>query len=173
MTQSRIAQLICIVVLTLIATLGPPRSSLAQASCDQAPVINLDPGVACSFGLRIESTGGEHRICRNFFDKSGNLVRVLSAGKGYVLTFTNLDTGATLTTPANGSNTHTTYNADGSRTEVATGHNVIILFPTDTPPGPSTVLYVGQVVYRVDPGEVFTLTKVTGKSTDICATLSQ
>lgn len=154
------------------AALGPARPSLAQAGCAEGALC-LDSGIACSFGLQIEFNGGEHRVSREFTDKNGNPVRFLNAGKGYALTFTNLDTGATLALQANGSILHTTYNADGSRTEVATGHNVIILFPTDTPAGPSTVQYVGRVVYRVDPGEVFTLQEVRGKSTDICAALSQ
>ena len=133
----------------------------------------FDPGIACSFGLQIEFNGGEHRVFREFTDKNGKPVRFLNAGKGYALTFTNLENRATLALQANGSVLHGTYNADGSRTEVATGHNVIILFTTDSPPGPSTVQYVGRVVYRVDPGEVFTLQKISGKSTDICAALSQ
>ena len=55
---------------------------------------------------------------------------------------------------------------------VANGHNVIILYPTDVPAGPSTTLYVGQVVYMDDGYGNFTLVKTSGKSLDICAALS-
>jgi hypothetical protein len=88
------------------------------------------------------------------------------------LRFINEDTQQTFSLKSNGSVSHTTYNVDGSRTETATGHNVIILFPTDTPPGPSTTLYVGEVVYRVEPGEIFTILKESQNQTDICAAVS-
>jgi hypothetical protein len=64
------------------------------------------------------------------------------------------------------------FNADGSRTVTLTGHNLLILFPTDVPPGPSTTLYVGRVVFTVDAGGVFTLESTSGRATDICAALS-
>jgi len=174
MSRSRIAQLICVVAPLLIAALGTARPSLAEVEkvdCQQGDFF-LDGGQACNFPLFIHSEGGENRVCGEFYDKNDNLVRTFSAGKGYMLTLTNKATGATLTAPANGSNAHTRYNADGSTTTVATGHNLIILFPTDIPKGPSTVLYRGQVVYTVDLNGVWTLTKVTGNSTDICAALS-
>jgi hypothetical protein len=55
---------------------------------------------------------------------------------------------------------------------MTTGHNVLVLFPTDIPAGPSTTLTVGQTVFKVDATGVFTVLKVSGKSTDICAALS-
>ncbi len=64
------------------------------------------------------------------------------------------------------------FNPDGSYTETLTGHNVLILFPTDVPAGPSTTLYVGSVVFTVDLAAVFTVQRVSGKATDICAALS-
>ena len=49
---------------------------------------------------------------------------------------------------------------------------MIILFPTDTPPGPSTTLYVGRVKYTVDVNFTFTLLQSSGNKTDVCAALS-
>jgi len=74
----------------------------------------------------------------------------------------------------NGSVTHTTVNPDGSTTVADTGHNVVILFPTDVPPGPSTTQYVGRLVYTVSPppDAVFTVQSFSGQTTDICAALS-
>ena len=54
----------------------------------------------------------------------------------------------------------------------ATGHNVLILFPSDVPAGPSTTLYVGRVVYTIGTDGVFTLVSTRGTATDICAALS-
>ena len=110
---------------------------------------------------------------REFTDEDGNVVRLLSAGKGFDLTFTNLSTNETVELPSNGSVMRTTINADGTSTVENTGHNVLILFPTDVPAGPSTTLYVGRLVYTVDTVTgVFTLESTSGPTTDICALLT-
>jgi hypothetical protein len=64
-----------------------------------------------------------------------------------------LSNGNQITLPSNGSVMKTTFNADGTRTVQATGNNVVILFPTDTPAGPSTKLYTGRIVYTVAPAK--------------------
>jgi hypothetical protein len=63
-------------------------------------------------------------------------------------------------------------NSDGTATVTTTGHSILILFPTDEPPGPSTQLIVGRVVFTVDENDVFTLESTSGDITDICATLA-
>ena len=134
--------------------------------------LDLDPGTACSFGLAVDGTGGDRRVTHTFEDADGNVVRTLSTGRGSQLTFTNRSSNATLALRANGAVMNTVSNADGSQTVTVTGHNVLILFPTDVPAGPSTTLYVGRVVFTVDANEVTTLTSTSGRATDICATLS-
>ena len=67
---------------------------------------------------------------------------------------------------------NTVVNAGGSQTVTLTGNNVLIMFPSDVPAGPSTTLYVGRVVYTVDAGGVFTLVSTSGRATDLCAALS-
>lgn len=129
-------------------------------------------GTACDFDLAIDIAGGNQRVERTFLDANGNPVRTLSAGVGSQLTFTNLSTNATTALPANGAVTNTVFNADGSQTVTSTGHNVLILFPTDVPAGPSTTLYVGRVVFTVGADGVFRLTSTSGRAMDICAALS-
>lgn len=133
----------------------------------------LPSGLACDFDLTVNIDFSDNRVNKEFTDKDGQVVRILSAGKGDDLEFINDETGATYSIAGNGSVTHTTINHDGSTTNSATGHNVIILFPTDEPPGPTTTQYIGRVVYTVDTNEVFTLQKVSGRSIDICAALSE
>lgn len=133
-------------------------------------VFDLPDGLACSFALRIEGWDGKRHV-KMFKDKSG-FVREISAGTGSALRFTNIATGLTFSTKSNGSVTHTLFNPDGSSTMASTGHNVLILFPTDVPAGPSTTLYVGRVVFTVDLSDIFTVLKESGKKTDICAALS-
>lgn len=131
----------------------------------------LPAGVACSFPLQFQ-VAGTPPDTKVFTDKEGNPVKSITAGKGVQLTFTNVISGATLSLKANGSVTKQTFNPDGTTTFVTTGHNVLILFPSDVPPGPTTTLYVGRVVFTVDNAGVFTLLGTSGKSTDICAVLS-
>jgi hypothetical protein len=155
-------------ILTLAAVLG----SGSPATAADSTVLDLPAGLACDFALRVEISGG-NQVMKEFVDKNGNVVRKLSAGKGAALSFTNLSTGATFSLKANGSVIHTTVNPDGSSTVTDTGHNVLILFPTDVPAGPSTTLYVGRVVFTVDSDGVFTVQQVSGETTDICAVLSE
>ena len=54
-----------------------------------------------------------------------------------------------------------------------TGHNIINLWPTDNPPGPSTRLIVGQVTLTYDAEWNTEVIKEIGKKTDICAALSE
>ena len=151
---------------TLCVTLLGTASASAQTTEPDFPA-----GVACAFPMDIESSGGQ-QVMREFVDKDGNVVRTLAAGKGAVLTFTNVDTGETLTVTTGGSVTHITLHPDGSFTFVTTGHNVLILFPSDVPAGPSTTLTQGRVVFTIDTNGVFTVTEVEGRTTDICAALS-
>lgn len=152
----------------VLLALAFPLGALAQES---PQLIELPPGVGCEFGLNIYVTGST-QVHKEFTDKNGNIVRILDAGKGSKLTFENTSTGATVSLRPNGSVTHTTVNPDGSTTVMSTGHNVLILFPSDIPAGPSTTLYVGRVVYTVDTSFVFTLQSSSGKKIDICARLA-
>jgi hypothetical protein len=133
---------------------------------------DLPPGLGCNFALTIIQEGTQP-VRREFTDKNGNVVRLLTAGKGITNTYINAETGASITIkPSGGSVSKTTLNPDGSSTVVATGFNGLILFPSDIPTGPSSTLYIGRLVYTVDASGVFTVIGSSGKQTDICATLS-
>jgi hypothetical protein len=131
----------------------------------------LPAGEACpDFGLRVDFSG-DRKEAKVRTDRNGN-VRTISAGKGYDLLFTNLETDETVSLKGNGSVLKATVYPDGTSTVASTGHNVLILFPTDIPAGPSTVLYVGRITYTVDGSGVFRVQSTSGRSTDICALLS-
>lgn len=152
-----------------LALLGSITAAGAAAASDFT--LDFDAGLACAFPLRVEGTVG-NTIVREFTDENGHVVRTLSTGTGSALTFTNLESQATVSLRSNGAVSRSTTLADGSTRTVTGGHNVLILFPTDVPAGPSTVLYTGQTVYTVDPTGVFTLLKASGTSRDLCAELS-
>jgi hypothetical protein len=80
--------------------------------------------------------------------------------------------GTSVTIRTDGSVTEITHNPDGTLTYTLTGHNGLVLFPSDIPPGPSTTQYIGRVVFDVDPATgVFTLVSTSGTQRDICAEL--
>jgi hypothetical protein len=171
MTGLLSTRLACMVAVTLIALVGGAAPSLAAQSPPDATLV-LDAGLACAgFDLQVDIWANPHQVLREFHDKNGNVVRMLTAGKGNTLAFTNMATGETLSLKPNGSVEHRTIHPDGSATYVVTGHNVLILCPTDVPAGPSTTQYVGRVVFTVDTSAVFTLQSVSGIATDICAAL--
>ena len=133
----------------------------------------LPAGLACDFDLGLNITPGEHTVTKEFTDADGNPVRTLTAGRGSALTFTNVSTGAAVSLESNGSVSTTTFHADEISTVQSTGHNVIILFPTDVPAGPTTTLYVGRVTYNATADGVFTIIGSSGQTRDICAELDQ
>jgi len=167
---ARFARAVAATLLTLVGS--ATQSMAAEPTAPPDLVIDLPAGEACAgFDLRIEVWANPNRVFREFTDRNGNAVRQLSAGKGNTLVFTNLDTGAQLQLRPNGAVEHTVLNPDGTRLVTITGHNVLILFPTDVPAGPSTTQYVGRVVFTIDTNGVFTLESVSGTSTDLCAAL--
>lgn len=157
-----------IIVLTAILC----HSNLVYAVEKEPDFIsNFPSGLACEFPLKIEGWNGNQQI-REMFDKH-NILRIISAGTGSTLRFTNETTGKTFVLKSNGVATiDTTYNSEGNILQKDVGHTVLIFFPTDDPPGPSTTLYVGQVTVLIDPNWNFTFQSAQGKETDMCAVVS-
>lgn len=151
-----------------LATLGSIVGAGAATAADFS--IPFPAGTACDFPLLVEGTGG-NRIEHTITTGDGT-VRMLSTGTGSALTFTNMDTGATVHLRSNGAVQRSTTLADGSTLNVLTGHNVLFLFPTDVPAGPSTTLHVGKVVFTASPTSDFTVLETHGTSRDICAELT-
>lgn len=149
----------------------------ASIAADDLPDFTfiLPAGLACNnFDLQIEGWSGKQQV-REVKDKKG-IVRTISAGTGSVLRYTNLGTTPlrTFSSKSNGAVARITAQLDGSSTRELTGHNLVILFPTDVPAGPSTTLYDGgRVVLSIDASENFTVKEESGNKIDICAILSQ
>lgn len=151
------------------AFVGP---AMAAAPQPVAPAVtDYDPGIACAFPLRVSSTDGKVRD-NEFTDRSGNVVRTTQVTTGIAYTNTNLSTGKSLTVDARGSVISTTVK-DGIATVTATGQTGIILYPSDVPAGPSTIVYRGRLVFTIDLATgVFTIVSSTGTKLDVCAALS-
>jgi hypothetical protein len=171
-TTRRLALAVGLAAVALTAT----QPAFAQ---DPEPVF-LPAGLGCpEFNLQFQATGGK-LVTREFTDADGNVVRTITAGKGVDLTYTNYGPdpddpveGESVTVKTAGSVTKTVVNPDGTLTVTGTGHNGLILFPSDVPAGPTTTHYIGRIVYNVDPTTgVFTLISTTGQERDICAELA-
>ncbi len=137
--------MIQVIFARFIRTLVPFLAGWGISTQSMAALIVLPAGQAClDFGITIDVNVPEHRVMRTFYDKNGNPVRYLAAGKGNQLVFTNSASGVTLTVKTGGSVEHITPNPNGTETWVTSGHELVVLFPTDTPPGPATTLYIGR-----------------------------
>ena len=172
--------------LALVATALPALLLTATQPALAAPPQPVDPqtfdlaaNLACpNFALRLQQAGGNlHK--KVFTDSEGKPVKIIQAGKGFVLTYTNLGPdvdkptlGKSVVIRTNGSVSKTTVNPDGTQVVSATGHNGLILFPSDFPEGPTTTQYTGRIVYEIDTAGNFTLISTAGQKRDICAELA-
>ena len=150
-------------------------ASVAVIATGVEPAAAAEPdfpaGIACTFPLDLDAV--DNRKVHEFTDANGNDVQLITGLAGPV-TLTNTDTGASLAGPARGAAWELVTTPDGRTTTLtATGHFVLILFPTDVPAGPSTTYYIGRVVVTIDNiTGVFTLQETRGTATDLCAALS-
>jgi hypothetical protein len=155
------------------AMAGPPLPVPGQP-VPVSPFIQFLPaGLGCpDFNLEIKATGGKLHT-KTFVDENGKPVRLITAGKGFLLTYTNLDTGQSIQIATGGSVSSTQIHPDGDQTVTLTGHNGLVLFPNDVPAGPSTTQYIGKTVYEIDfTTGVFTLIRESPNQRDVCAELS-
>ena len=171
--KSRITRALALTTLAAAALVAPAQTALADT------FFILPAGIGCDFNLGFKSSGGNLHT-KEFTDENGDVVRILTSGKGVLLTYTNYGTkpkkpvaGESITIRTDGSVAETVVNPDGTLTVTATGHNGLIMFPTDVPSGPSTVHYIGKIVYNIDPETgVFTLVSTSGQEIDVCAELA-
>jgi hypothetical protein len=143
---------------------------VATAGVANAATIPLPAGLGCEFPLTVTFEGQDVTV--HEFATDDGTTKVLLAGKGNDLTFTNEDTGESLFFKSLGYRETTVTNPDGSGTTTSSGTIGLILFPTDSPAGPSTTLIRGRLVYDFTADMTFTVRNVSGNVTDICAALS-
>lgn len=128
----------------------------------------IPAGIGCvDFAIDITIDVDQSTVT-TFFDKDGNPIRQTITGR-LVLTVTNGTTLESRTYRLGGAS-HITFGADGSVTIVVTGNSLVVLFPSDVPPGPRTEKGSGRVVVRIDA--LFTLVSRTGRVEDVCEALA-
>jgi hypothetical protein len=157
------------VVATLVALTHGQLAFAAPRDVEPEGTITLPAGLGCEFELQIKASDGMVRFV-TFEDENGQPVRTIAVRTGVVLTYTNVDTGESISFKTSGS-VQSTVTGDQADTVTLTGHNGLILFPGDVPAGPTTTQYTGKVVYT-DAAGTFTLVSTSNEGTDICAALS-
>jgi hypothetical protein len=174
MIRLQVVRTVLVVIVTLVLLAGSTMPVLAQEGCSNPDehTTYCPAGIGCDFALQIDSGDGGPQNAHWFVDKEGSVLGGIVAGRGNALTYSHLSSGKTMSTQANGAVSRYTFNPDGTTTVAMLGHSVVILYPTDVPAGPSTTLYVGQVVFTVDGSGVWTFVKSSGTALDICAALS-
>jgi hypothetical protein len=129
-------------------------------------------GVACEgFPVGVNNLEGPPPR-REFTDRNGNDVQ-LFAGRSGAISYTNTETGETVSFNARGTRLLVTPNPDGTLRLEYSGQVGLIEFPGDVPPGPRTTQISGRLVANFNPedesGEVL---EVRGRQIDICAELA-
>ena len=143
------------------ATAKPPERTIVPAPPDQ-----VFPD-QCAFPVLGHIEGGE--IDTTFFDKAGNIVKKIGVFPGQTSTWTNLDTGKSITVSDAGS-----FNGraepDGSVTIWITGHG-----PIDSDIiGEPGIWYLngGRVLLTIDADGNLTSVDVRGNIIDLCTRLA-
>lgn len=171
MNHSRTARMAAAAVFAAAFLSAPAASAAPPSGPPDDLFFDLPAGQGCDFRLIGQGTDSK-RHTKEFFDQNGLKVRIIEAGKGFNLTYTNYDTKKSISFKGNGSVTKTSINNETNvSTVTATGHNGLILFPLDVPAGPSTTQYVGRIVYTIDANGIFTLKSTSGTKVDVCAAI--
>ncbi|HET9645677.1 MAG TPA: hypothetical protein VFP68_20500 [Burkholderiaceae bacterium] len=158
-----IGKLRCLPLLALAAAAGP-------ALADFQELVTFPAGVACQFELKVEGDGSGVRVNKV---PGGGRWTSISAGTGSDLKLTNVSNGSWITLEGNGAVNLTRPSDNGSYISTLTGHNIVFMYPTDTPAGPSTTLYIGSVTLRIDSVGNSTIVSSSGRKRDLCAELSK
>lgn len=133
-------------------------------------VADLDAGVGCSFPILIEQRG-DPNFYKEFRDRNGKVAGLISAGPNLEYRVTNRINNTQLKIFSKGGMSKTSPNPDGTQTGELNGHSLIILFPTDAPPGPTSTLYEGKLTYAIDAHDNWKLGLLAGHKVDLCKEL--
>lgn len=151
---------LCLLVLssTAAAAAKPDRQPLEIGDFDFAA------GEACPFAVHVEFLVNREKVT-TFFDRDGNVTRILTTGSLVIRVSPVDEPSNTLTLNVSGPS-HQVFRADGSSTLTYGGRSVSLF-----PPG-TFVLTAGRAVVELDSaGEFVSVTNI-GFETDVCIMLA-
>ncbi len=157
-----------LLISTVIALAAVPAATAKQPQRERVPApSDITITDQCAFPVLGHIEGGE--IDTGFFDKAGNLVKLHGVFPGQTSTWTNLDTGKSITVSDAGSFS-LRLEPDGSGTVSITGHGPL---PNEITGAPG-IWYLdgGHVVVTFDADENLTSVDVRGKIVDLCTLLA-
>jgi hypothetical protein len=158
-------RLVVVLLVTLAVLMAGPSAQAAQPFRERVLVDDLFTTEACGFPVEGHITG--FAIILEWPDEDGGF-RFFAAGPQIKATFTNLDTGESITVNIAGP-THVTGNADGSFTFVGTGTWARSTNPETGEPG--LFLSAGRFGATVDAEGNETFFEV-GRFVDLCPKLA-
>jgi hypothetical protein len=122
----------------------------------------------CAFPVLAHVEGSE--IDTTFTDRAGNPVKQIGVFPGNTLTFTNLDTGGSITLVATGL-FQLRAHRDGSVTAMVTGHGPFLSNPITGEPG---IWYLtgGRLLLTFDPDGNMTSIDLRGNLVNLCTQLA-
>ena len=141
----------------------PTRSPLPQEA------FAFPAGTACSFALGYEPL--VNRVVVKTFppEANGDVLQIITGT--LTVRLTNLATDEAITLNLSGPG-RVTFHPDGSITFVNGGFGLIVVFPTDIPAGPRTILTAGRLVQTLTATGQLIVVSLAGRQEDVCATLS-
>jgi hypothetical protein len=152
----------------LIALVAVPAATAVKPDRDPFSVSeDISLPNECAFPALLHVEGRE--IDTTFFDKDGNVVKLLGVFPGQRSTWTNLDTGKSITLVDSGS-FHAQARHDGSVTIAITGHGPI----NSEIIGEPGLWYLagGRVLLSIDAQGNLTSVEVTGNLVNLCTQLA-
>ncbi len=175
--MSRIMRIASVLTLfTVFALLALPSSPASASGMptrtpvpDSYNTLTLAAGQACAFPVHAEPVVNSEVFTTFPPEANGDVVTQIT---GYLLErVANLATGKSVVVNISGPET-VVLHSDGSITLIAYGPSVLILFPTDSPPGPTFVINYGRYVANFTLSGQETLVSQSGTQFDVCAALS-
>jgi hypothetical protein len=143
--------------------IAPTRAPGGSASLGSIP-----PGVACTFAISLDVVSGGQGQLVTFYDRSGNVVRQTDHARPSTWVFTNEDNGKSVTLQLPGGILTVVPNADGTATVIVDGSAIGFNAPTDTPPGPFSLMNIGRLVLVISADGSATITQLSGNTTLLC-----
>jgi hypothetical protein len=162
---------------TAIALASAAMVVAVQPASAQEPAhdAELEAGIGCKdFPLALDNIDFPP-IRKSIDDEAGNpVVILLASGKSGAITYTNLDNGKPVAFPSRGTLLKETPTGEPNEVIQEFSGNVgLVLFPTDTPKGPSTIQLNGRIVAKFNKETGVTeVQKLVGHQIDICARLA-
>ena len=164
----KMAFAVALIVLTAVPSVASAGGKPTRSPTGNSP-FDFPAGIVCSFEVAGQPLV-DNEVTKTFPPlPNGDVVQTISGS--LILQLQNVENGKSITLNVSGPGTITTH-PDGSQTVIDRGRSLSFFFPTDSPAGPATYLYTGQVVLNFTPDGQQILVRQTGTSEDICAALA-